>query len=184
MARPEEAQEGDEALKRAEAGAEGKGALVRPGGLAGAATMRQHVPEQPDANSPAAMPPADTPDSTPALRIAEQALAMIREQIDRERDRADKAEAEVVRLGASIAEAKTALGAALGRIEATEAARNRAEAARDRSVQQVAEAESVLLLEKQARIAAEGEAAVLRGTEQVRRAQSLWPRLKAAWRGQ
>ena len=164
--------------------------MPRPGGLAGAATTRPErprAPEQLDANSPMDMqdmPPSDPPDTTPAMRIAEQALAMIREQIDRERDRADKAEAEVVRLGASIAEAKTALGAALGRIEATEAARNRAEAARDRSVQQVAEAESVLLLEKQARIAAEGEAAVLRGTEQVRRAQSLWPRLKAAWRGQ
>jgi hypothetical protein len=104
--------------------------------------------------------------------------------LDRERDRADKAEAEVVRLGATIAEAKTALGAALGRIEATEAARNQAEAARDRAVQQAAEAESVVLLEKQARMTAEGEAAVLRGVEQARRAQSLWPRLKAAWRGQ
>ena len=139
--------------------------------------MRQHVPEQPDANSPAAMPPADTPDSTPALRIAEQALAMIREQIDRERDRADKAETEVVRLGASIAEAKTALSAALGRIEATEAARNQAD---ERAHHLALE----LTAQKVMRSAADDEAARLRQAENERLQLGRWRRAWRGWRGQ
>ena len=151
-------------------------------GLAGTMTThaeRQHVPEQPDANSPAAMqdmPSSDPPDTTPAMRIAEQALAMIREQIDRERDRADKAETEVVRLGASIAEAKTALSAALGRIEATEAARNQAD---ERAHHLALE----LTAQKAMRSAADDDAAGLRQAGNERLQLGRWRRGWRGWRG-
>jgi hypothetical protein len=111
------------------------------------------------------------------MRIAEQALAMIREQIDRERDRADKAEAEVVRLGASIAEAKSALSAALGRIEASEAAGNQAE---ERAHHLALE----LTAQKAMRSAADDAAARLRQEENERLQLGRWRHAWRGWRGQ
>ena len=104
--------------------------------------------EQPCADSPTDAPAPDPTDNTQAVRIAEAALATLREQIERERVRADSAQADRDRLAARVAEAEASLAAVTARAEAAEAARDRAEGRADRLTTAAAQTEAVLAGER------------------------------------
>ena len=99
--------------------------------------------EQPRADSPTDAPAPAPTDNTQAVHIAEAALATLREQIGRERVRADSAQADRDRLTARVAEAEASLAAVTARAEAAEAARDRAEGRADRLTTAAAQTEAV-----------------------------------------
>jgi hypothetical protein len=104
--------------------------------------------EQPRADSPTDAPAPAPTDNTQAVHIAEAALATLREQIGRERVRADSAQADRDRLTARVAEAEASLAAVTARAEAAEAARDRAEGRADRLTTAAAQTEAVLAGER------------------------------------
>jgi hypothetical protein len=160
------------------------------------------TPENGSEGAPGATPGADLSLSeafTAALAEVREAhaseVATMRDQLGRERERADQAEVAVAdlrlriedvtaRLDEAEARAERALLAAKDSLVAAEEAQMaRAEAEADVADLRERQARELAVAEHDAR-AAQQAAAELRQAEERRRGQGRWARLRAAWRGE
>jgi hypothetical protein len=135
-------------------------------------------------------PRGDPSDNTRPLSVLQAAILTLRELLDRERARADRAEAAREMLAARLAETEARLEYEHGRVD--QAARAEAQlgqlwdqARREAEAMHQArhEAEAALAAARAGQDKAEAEIAVVRRAEADRRARGLAARLRAAWRG-
>ena len=118
------------------------------------------------------------------MRGLEAALSTLREQLERERSRADQATEAAERSAARLAETEAQIAKLQAAGKMALLARVSLERALTAEEAAKAKVEATLAAEQAARAKAEVDAAALRQAEQVRRALGRLARLRAAWQGE
>ena len=121
---------------------------------------------------------------TRLVRGLEAALSTLREQLERERSRADQATEAAERSAARLAETEAQIAKLQAAGKMALLARVSLERALTAEEAAKAKVEATLAAEQAARAKAEVDAAALRQAEQVRRALGRLARLRAAWQGE